>query len=203
MKACFAALLGCAAFLALAAAALEWGTVRGDGRVITGCEAEKAGSLQVVDGQDCCSLNEIRATWNSTAPKGDPGILEPAGPAGHTGATGRDGMPEKNGDRSEDGASGPVCAHGERGPQGDTGAPGVDGDRGPSGTASAMGEKGSEADSGAPGVDGDKGAIGEAGPSGAHKGPRDDNGAPGAKGESRHARAPPTLLSEPRIGPGA
>ena len=178
MKARFAALLGCAAFLAVAAAAPALAIVRGERRVITACQAKKTGSFRVVDGQNRCSHNKIRISWNRTGPKGDPGIMGPAVRAGHTGATGREGVPEEIGpkDKGADGASGPAGAQGKKGPEGDNDAAGSDGG---------------------------KGAHGAIGPSGAQKGPRGDNGAPGADGEIGHARAPPAVLSAPRTGPGA
>jgi hypothetical protein len=176
MKVCFGALLACAAFLGTAEAALAWGTVGGEGRVLTGCDAQQTGPLRVVEGQNRCPRKQIRVSWNCAGPKADPGIMDAAGAAGNTGATGRHGVLDEIGSEGADGASGPAWTWGENGPEGD---------------------------SGAPGADGDKWANGAPGPSTVRKGRRGDNAAPGAMGESGHARAPPPVLSASRTGRGA
>jgi hypothetical protein len=168
-----AACMACAVFLAMAVAALAWGTARGDDHVVAGCDEKKTGSLRVVEGHDRCSRNTIRVSWSRTGPKGGPGSIDPAGPAGNAGATGRAGAPEELGDRGADGASGPADAQGDIGPDGEYAA------------------------------DGDECAIGAAGPCIARKAPRGYNGAPSARVDSGHARAPPASLSAPRTGPGA
>jgi hypothetical protein len=174
MKARLAAPVACTTFVAMAVAALAVGTARGDAHVVAVCDAKKTGSLRVVDGQNRRSSNKRCVSSNPTGSKGNPGIVDSAGPAGNTDATGRDGVLEEIGDKGADGASGPAGAQGEQGPEGDNGAP-----------------------------DGDKGAHRATGPSGAHKGLRGDNGASGAKGDSGHPRAPPEALSALRTGPGA
>ena len=132
--------MACAVFLAMAVAALPWGTARGDDHVVAGCEEKKTGSLRVADGQDRCTRDSIRVGWHRTGPTG--------GPADSTGASDREGLPEELVDRGADGASGPADAQGDNGPEGEYAA---DGDEGAFGAAGPfIARKGPSGDDGAP-----------------------------------------------------
>ena len=96
-----------------------------------------------------------------------------SGPTGDTGATGRACTPQEIEELGADGACGPGDAQSESGPEGDDDA------------------------------NGKHGVMGDAGPSRIQEGPRCHDKAPGAEGESGHARAPPAVVPAPRIGPGA
>ena len=121
--------------------------------MVAGCDAKKTGSLRVVDRQDRCSRNTIRVSWNRTGSNGGLGI-DPAGPAGNMGATGRERAPEEIGDGDTDGASGLVDEPSENG-EGDYGADGDKGAIDAAGPASAR--KGPRGDKRVPGAQGDSG----------------------------------------------
>jgi hypothetical protein len=124
MKASFAALLACVALLAIADAALAWGTVRGAGRVLTDCDAKNTGSPRIVDGQDNCS----RSRPEEIGEKGGDGARRPAGAQGDQGPEGENGEPGADGDKGAHGATGPSGA--QKGPWGDHGASDANSDSG-------------------------------------------------------------------------
>jgi hypothetical protein len=124
MKVCFGALLACAAFLGTAEAALAWGTVAGEGRVLTGCDAKQTGPLRIVEGQNRCPhsvLDEIGS-------EGADGASGPAWTRGENGPEGDSGAPGADDDKGANGAPDPSSVR--KGRSGDNAAPGAMGESG-------------------------------------------------------------------------
>jgi hypothetical protein len=116
-----AASLACAVFLAMAVAALAWGTARGDDHVVAVCDEKRTGSVWVVEGHNRCS--------RSGAPEeiGDMGADGASSPAD-------EGENSSEGEYAADGVQGATGSAGtiipRKGPRGDDRAPGSQGENG-------------------------------------------------------------------------
>jgi hypothetical protein len=108
-KACLAVLLGCAAFLAIPAAAPASGTEQGDGRVIMGASVPEDVPEEIAD-------------------KADDGPDDPAGALGDERPDGDNGEPGADPDKRAHCGPGPLSAR--KSPSGENGAPGAEGESG-------------------------------------------------------------------------
>jgi len=106
--------LGVALAVLLAGSGTALATIPGGG-VISGCYANAAGLLRVIDASAAqCKDNETALTWDRTPAR--PGTKGPSGDQGRQGDQGPQGAPGPMGNMGASGPTGPAGAQGLQGP---------------------------------------------------------------------------------------
>lgn len=113
----------------LTVSGLAWASIPAANGVLTGCYANKDGSLRLIDAATGakCSNKEKQITWNQTGPAGPQGATGPQGLPGPQGTPGPKGDPGQQGSQGPQGVPGPTGVPGVPGSQGPQGAPGISG----------------------------------------------------------------------------